>query len=196
MKRLALFAALLVSFFAASAQASTLYTYSFDVTFSTALAGNPIESFAFSLTTPSIVADGQSPAFASFTMTDGTNTSAPLTTDLFENASGGAYCFMFGSATTSSLGPSCNLAVNQPNGASLLITNIFSGSPGSLPTTTGVFSDLSADGIFYISPGVDDTAFFNVALTITQTPDPAPVALIPAGLTALFVLRRRLTSRP
>ena len=84
--------------FCGLARASLVYDFNIG-------AAGGIDAFSFSFTVPSFVGEGQSPAFAPFTVTDGTH-AWTMINDLTGHTAGvPSGCFMFDNGGTSSLQP-------------------------------------------------------------------------------------------
>lgn len=181
---------ILGALFAVSARADEMYTLSFATT------SGQIESFGFSFIVPTFVTTGQSPAFTPFTITDGTNTSAPLSLDLAENLGSGASCFSFATATNATIDPPpngpCNSEWNAPNGG--FVQFLFLGN--ALPTAEGTYTGPGSVAGFYFGPSSADFSIGTGVLTISapsSVPEPTSVILMSTTLLEVaFVARKRL----
>jgi hypothetical protein len=121
--------------FCGLARASLVYDFNIG-------AAGGIDDFSFSFTVPSFVGEGQSPAFAPFTVTDGTHTWTMI------NDVTGPGCFMFDNGGTSSLQPPCGIGVFAPPDGALSLAVV----GGPLPTATGVYT-LFGSGLFDFAGG-------------------------------------------
>jgi hypothetical protein len=158
--------------------------YDFDI----AAAGG-IDAFSFSFTVPNFVGENQSPAFAPFTVTDGTHTWTMIN-DLTGHTTGvPSGCFMFNNGGTSSLQPPCGVGVfAPPDGALTLALGV--GVP--LPTATGAYA-LSGSGLFDFAGGTLQTSPVGT-LNITGAPVPEPrtcICLFSIAVAALWWTRRK-----
>ena len=172
--------------FCGLARASLVYDFNIG-------AAGGIDAFSFSFTAPSFVGEGQSPAFAPFTVTDGTHTWTMIN-DLTGHTTGvPSGCFMFDNGGTSSLQSPCGVGVfAPPDGALDLVLGV--GVP--LPTATGVYS-LSGSGLFDFA-GEQGTLVTSPVGTLDITGTPVPEPRISIGLFSIAVatlgwkLRKRL----
>jgi hypothetical protein len=145
--------------FAASGQASELYSFSFTPT------SGSIKSFSFSFEAPGIVTNNESPTFTSFAVTDGTN-QWTMTQDLAND------CFMFGTAAAIFGGPfgACEVAASGAgNGGFFFSFN------NILPSTPGSYTSTSVGGTFDLPTGGLDSMGGTANLTIssvTAVPEP------------------------
>jgi len=193
---------LLFPAFATCAHADYLYSFTFTpetIAFGTV----EIESFSFSFTVPNFVAAGQSPAFSSFTLTDGTNTSIPITMALADTDSSGG-CFDFISASNAFFGTNCGgggmagVAILTSDGAGFF-------APISLPTAVGTYNAGGAYATFFhgdSKSGLDQTDG-SVSLVVSETsptsaPEPTTVSLLASliilmGIAYTVATRRRST---
>jgi hypothetical protein len=150
--------------FCALARASLVYDFNIG-------ADGGIDAFSFSFTVPSFVGEGQSPAFAPFTDTDGTHTWT-LINDLTGHTTGvPSGCFMFDNGGTSSLQPPCGVGVFAPPDGALFLT-LGVGVP--LPTATGVYT-LSGSGLFNFAGGqgtLDTSPVGTLDVTGASVPEP------------------------
>jgi hypothetical protein len=176
--------ALIILAFSGVARASLVYDFKIG-------AADGIDAFSFSFTVPSFVGDGQSPAFASFSVTDGTHTWTminDLTGHIFGGSSG---CFMFDNGGTSSLQPPCGVGVFAPPDGALFLT-LAGGVP--LPTATGVYS-LSGGGLFDFVGGAATLQTQPAGtLSVSAVPEPGTgVGLLSIAAVALgWQLRKKL----
>jgi hypothetical protein len=170
--------------FCGSARASLVYDFNID-------AAGGIDAFSFSFTVPNFVGEGQSPAFAPFTITDGTHTWTMINDLTSLTAGVPTGCFMFDNGGTSSLNSPCSLGVYAPpDGALSLALSV------PFPTATGVYTLSDNSGLFDFA-GEQQTLVTAPAgtLDITGTPVPEPhtnVALLGIAVAALgWKLRKR-----
>jgi hypothetical protein len=165
-----------------SARASLVYE--FDIG-----AAGGIDAFSFSFTVPSFVGEGQSPAFAPFTVTDGTDTWTMINDLTGHTAGVPSGCFMFDNGGTSSLQPPCGVGVfAPPDGALTLALGV--GVP--LPTATGAYP-LSGSGLFDFAGGGLQTSPVGT-LSITGAPVSEPrtgTALFSIVVATLWSTRRK-----
>lgn len=166
----------------AGCQASELYTFSY------AAATGPIQSFSFSFTSPTFVADGESPAFIPFSVTDGAKSWAMTRDWVMMNPPDG--CFLFGTPKTDTIATApCGMALGGDNSGGLLLDFY-----GGLPSQSGIFPANPFFGVFTEPSGVHlmgPTAFGlasagYVTLTITDVvaPEPSSLALMAIGFVA------------
>ena len=168
-----------------SARASLVYE--FDIG-----AAGGIDAFSFSFTVPSFVGEGQSPAFAPFTVTDGTDTWTMINDLTGHTAGVPSGCFMFDNGGTSSLQPPCGVGVfAPPDGALTLALGV--GVP--LPTVTGAYT-LSGSGLFDFAGGQGTLHTSPVGtLDISGAPVPEPCTSIGLFSIAVATLGWRLRNR-
>jgi hypothetical protein len=161
--------------FCGSARASLVYDFNID-------AAGGIDAFSFSFTVPSFVGEGESPAFAPSTVTDGTHTWT-IINDLTGSTSGVPVgCFMFDNGGTSSFDLPCGVGVAAPPDGALYL-NLDGGLP--LPTATGVYT-LSGSGLFDVAGEQSTLITAPVGtLDISESPVPEPPAV--TGLLGIAV---------
>jgi hypothetical protein len=167
------------------ARASLLYDFEIG-------AAGGINAFSFSFTVPSFVGEGESPAFAPFTVTDGAHTWTMIN-DLTGHTSGvPSGCFMFDNGGTSSLQPPCGVGVFAPPDGALTFS-LTGGIP--LPTATGVYA-LSGSGIFDFAGGTLQTLPVGT-LTVSSVPEPrTSIGLFSIAIAALgWKLCKRLAQQ-
>jgi hypothetical protein len=173
--------------FCGMARASLVYNFNIG-------AAGGVQAFSFSFTVPSFVTGSQSPAFAPFTVTDGTHTWT-MFNDLTGFTVGGmAACFMFDTGGTSSLQPPCGIGVFAPPDGALAVT-LPPFTP--FPTATGVYN-LSGGGLFDFAAGSSSLQTSPVGtLVITSTPEPRTSISLLCIVFTIFVakLRKRLASK-
>jgi hypothetical protein len=165
-----------------SARASLVYDFHVG-------AAGGIDAFSFSFTVPSFVGEGQSPAFAPFTVTDGTHTWTMINDLTGHTAGVPSGCFMFDNGGTSSLQPPCGVGVFAPPDGALMLT-LGVGVP--LPTATGVYT-LSGSGLFDFAGGTLQTSPVGT-LDITGAPVPEPrtcIGLFSIAVAALWWKQRK-----
>ncbi len=177
---------LALSMLVSCAAARASYIYDFNVH-----AADGIDAFSFSFTVPDFVADGQSPTFTPFSVTDGTHTWT-MVNDLTGFTPGlPTACFAFDTGGTSSLQSQCAVGVFAPPDGALTLAL----GPGVLfPNATGVYA-LSGSGLFDFV-GAQGTLITSPVgtLTISSTPEPrgASILLGLAFLALAWKLRKRL----
>ena len=172
-------------------QAGLIYTFSY-----TASRGT-VQSFSFSMFSPTFIGPG-TPPLSPFTITD-RSTILPVTQALVGISTGivlgstflpaGDGCFAFGSPDTElAQFHGCGAAMPN-NGVSQaeLVVDL----SGGLPSSTGTFSNLIFDGIVILQPSLTEDPFYNccnagatgtLQLTIVQIPEPRSFGLLVLGI--------------
>jgi len=157
---------------AGAVRADVIYQFNVDAT-----AG--IENFSFSFTVPSLLTDGQAPAFTPFTVTDGTH-SWTIVNGL-AGVGAGPSCFLFDTGGSSNINDTCGMGVgSSPDGVFGLVLS------GGLPTATGgPFTFSSGLGIFDFPDGQDIPSLSGTLTISSAAPEPATIGLVGVALAAL-----------
>jgi hypothetical protein len=174
---------MLLSVFAFSGIARANLVYDFHID-----AAGGVDAFSFSFTVPDFVDDGQSAAFAPFTVTDGTH-SWTMSNDLAGHTPGVPLgCFMFDNGGTSSLQPPCGVGVFAPPDGALVLS--LDAAP--LPTATGVFT-LSGSGLFdFVGGTLNTSPLGTLDITGAAVPEPRTcTGLFSIAVAALAWKRRK-----
>lgn len=163
--------------------------YSFDYT---AVSG-PVQSFAFSLTTPTFITGDSSPALTPFTPTDGVHTFT-ITKDLV--SAGG--CFMFGTPYATLSGPppfECSVAAGGPGynqGGFIVDTMKLPAAPGRYGPEPFIGGFDASSGFEYIesspSPFFQKTGVMSLTVTEPSVPEPAALSSLVIGFCAVWGL--------
>jgi hypothetical protein len=171
---------------ATAGKADLLYSLSYDA------ATGPLHSFAFSFTAPDFVANGATPSFTPFTLTDGTN-SWTMANDLIEVGGTGVGCFLFGTPLaqlTTIFGP-CSFAVGG-DGVGAFVFATKGGLPSALGTYvsgdfTGIFDTAGGDTEFLgpVGGSTHDTGSMSLTISTTSVPEPSTITFLALCLLAL-----------
>ncbi len=175
-------AALLLSLMA-TAQADEMYILDFTPTEN--VDGLEIDGFSLTFTVPTFVTTGQSPAFPTLSLNDGSN-AADLTEDLVLNVSG-VSCFDYQTPTNATTNDECGQTWEAPDGGVFEAT-----FASALPDTAGTYTGYGIASFYSGIGGYNETEG-TVQLKVTSVPEPtAPIVLLATLLLVAFVARKRI----